>query len=95
MMPSSKAAKQHRHDYIRSTIARDKAALSAEPDEGETVADVFYRTEPHPQASKLAPGKHAFPAWVISHGELPRYQRKVLIPLQERDSKSDPAAGTN
>ncbi|TCR82363.1 alpha/beta hydrolase [Rhizobium sp. BK376] len=26
------------------------------PDEGETVADVFYRAEPHPQAPKLAPG---------------------------------------
>jgi pimeloyl-ACP methyl ester carboxylesterase len=25
------------------------------PDEGETVADVFYRTEPHPLAPKLAP----------------------------------------
>lgn len=29
------------------------AALA--PDEGETVADVFYRDEPHPQAPKLAP----------------------------------------
>jgi pimeloyl-ACP methyl ester carboxylesterase len=29
------------------------AALA--PDEGETVADVFYRTEPHPLAPKLAP----------------------------------------
>ena len=29
------------------------AALA--PDEGETVADVFYRAEPHPQAPKLAP----------------------------------------
>ena len=28
------------------------------PDEGETVADVFYRTEPHPQAPKLAPDDH-------------------------------------
>ncbi|HEY4078253.1 MAG TPA: alpha/beta hydrolase [Rhizomicrobium sp.] len=29
------------------------AALA--PDEGETVADVFYRAKPHPQAPKLAP----------------------------------------
>lgn len=29
------------------------AALA--PDEGETVADVFYRTDPHPQAPNLAP----------------------------------------
>jgi pimeloyl-ACP methyl ester carboxylesterase len=32
------------------------AALA--PDEGETVADVFYRTAPHPQAPKLAPDCH-------------------------------------
>jgi pimeloyl-ACP methyl ester carboxylesterase len=32
------------------------AALA--PDEGETVADVFYRAEPHPQAPKLAPDDH-------------------------------------
>ncbi len=32
------------------------AALA--PDEGETVADVFYRNEPHPQAPKLAPDAH-------------------------------------
>lgn len=34
------------------------AALA--PDEGETVAQVFYRDEPHPQAPKLAPDKHGF-----------------------------------
>lgn len=28
------------------------------PDEGETVAEVFYRGEPHPQAPKLAPDSH-------------------------------------
>lgn len=32
------------------------AALA--PDEGETVANVFYRTEPHPMAPKLAPNRH-------------------------------------
>jgi pimeloyl-ACP methyl ester carboxylesterase len=32
------------------------AALA--PDEGETVADVFYRNEPHPLAPKLAPDEH-------------------------------------
>src|SRR5580658_3494411 len=32
------------------------AALA--PDEGETVADVFYRAQPHPQAPKLAPDAH-------------------------------------
>ena len=54
------------HAYAGAVIAatRDEkvkalvyvAALA--PDEGETVADVFYRTEPHPQAPKLAPDKH-------------------------------------
>jgi pimeloyl-ACP methyl ester carboxylesterase len=28
------------------------------PDEGETVADVFYRVPPHPRAPKLAPDSH-------------------------------------
>jgi pimeloyl-ACP methyl ester carboxylesterase len=32
------------------------AALA--PDEGETVADVFYHAQPHPQAPKLAPDAH-------------------------------------
>src|SRR5580692_11045993 len=32
------------------------AALA--PDEGETVADVFYRGKPHPQTPKLAPDAH-------------------------------------
>ena len=32
------------------------AALA--PDEGETVAEVFYRTPPHPEAPKLAPDGH-------------------------------------
>lgn len=32
------------------------AALA--PNEGETVADAFYRGEPHPQAPKLAPDRH-------------------------------------
>jgi pimeloyl-ACP methyl ester carboxylesterase len=34
------------------------AALA--PDEGETVADVFYRGETHPQAPKLAPDEHGW-----------------------------------
>jgi len=54
------------HAYAGAVIAatRDEkvgalvyvAALA--PDEGETVADVFYRATPHPQAPKLAPDKH-------------------------------------
>ncbi len=55
------------HAYAGAVIAATRsekvkalvyvAALA--PKEGETVADVFYRTEPHPQAPKLAPDDHA------------------------------------
>jgi pimeloyl-ACP methyl ester carboxylesterase len=54
------------HAYAGAVIAatRDEkvkglvyvAALA--PDEGETVADIFYRGTPHPQAPKLAPDNH-------------------------------------
>jgi pimeloyl-ACP methyl ester carboxylesterase len=54
------------HAYAGAVIAATRsqkvkalvyvAALA--PDEGETVADVFYRAEPHPQAPKLAPDAH-------------------------------------
>jgi len=54
------------HAYAGAVIAATRsdkvkalvyvAALA--PDEGETVADVFYRTEPHPQAPKLTPDDH-------------------------------------
>ncbi len=55
------------HAYAGAVIAatRDQkvrslvyvAALA--PDEGETVADVFYRAEPHPKAPKLTPDNHS------------------------------------
>jgi pimeloyl-ACP methyl ester carboxylesterase len=54
------------HAYAGAVIAatRDEkvkalvyvAALA--PDEGETVAEVFYRTDPHPQAPRLGPDNH-------------------------------------
>src|SRR5262245_53309550 len=54
------------HAYAGAVIAATRsdkvkalvyvAALA--PDEGETVADVFYRTEPHPLAPKLLPDDH-------------------------------------
>jgi pimeloyl-ACP methyl ester carboxylesterase len=54
------------HAYAGAVIAATRsdkvkglvyvAALA--PDEGETVADVFYRCEPHPLAPKLAPDDH-------------------------------------
>ena len=43
-----------RSDNVRALVYI--AALA--PDEGETVAQVFYRGEPHPQAPKLAPDDH-------------------------------------
>jgi pimeloyl-ACP methyl ester carboxylesterase len=41
------------------------AALA--PDEGETVAQVFYRDEPHGEAPKLAPDRHGF-LWMPEDG---------------------------
>jgi pimeloyl-ACP methyl ester carboxylesterase len=41
------------------------AALA--PDEGETVADVFYRAKPHPQAPQLAPDEHGL-IWMPQEG---------------------------
>ncbi|MGB2624593.1 MAG: alpha/beta hydrolase [Candidatus Acidiferrum sp.] len=41
------------------------AALA--PDHGETVANVFYRNEPHPDAPKLAPDPHGF-IWMSEDG---------------------------
>jgi pimeloyl-ACP methyl ester carboxylesterase len=41
------------------------AALA--PDEDETVADVFYRAAPHPEAPKLAPDAHGF-IWMPEEG---------------------------
>jgi len=41
------------------------AALA--PDAGETVAQVFYREEPHPEAPKLSPDAHGF-IWMPADG---------------------------
>src|SRR5271156_3984028 len=44
---------------IRSERVKALVYVSAlAPDEGETVADVFYRGQPHPLAPKLAPDQH-------------------------------------
>ena len=84
------------HAYAGAVIAatRDEkvralvyvAALA--PDEGETVADVFYRAEPHPQAPNLAPDKHgliylpeeAFAAAFAQHA--PVEEQVVLAAVQ-------------
>jgi pimeloyl-ACP methyl ester carboxylesterase len=59
------------------------------PDEGETVADVFYRAEPHPQAPKLAPDDHgliylpeaAFAAAFAQHATV---EEQVLLAAVQR-----------
>ena len=50
-----------RNERVKSLIY--VAALA--PAEGETVADVFYRANPHPQAPKLAPDSHGL-IWLPS-----------------------------
>jgi pimeloyl-ACP methyl ester carboxylesterase len=48
-----------RHCATRSEKVKALVYLAAlAPDEGETVADVFYSRTPHPQAPKLAPDAH-------------------------------------
>ena len=50
-------------DRVKSLVYL--AALA--PDEGETVANVFYRAAPHPEAPKLAPDRHGF-IWMPEEG---------------------------
>jgi pimeloyl-ACP methyl ester carboxylesterase len=63
------------HAYAGAVIAtvndeRVKALVyiaALAPDEGETVADVFYRNEQHPQAPKLSPDQDGF-IWMPDDG---------------------------
>lgn len=63
------------HAYAGAVIAaandeRVKALVyvaALAPDEGETVAEVFYRDEAHPQAPKLAPDKDGW-IWMSEEG---------------------------
>jgi len=53
-----------------STNARVRALAfiaALAPDEGETVAEVFYREKPHPKAPHLAPDAHGF-IWMPREG---------------------------
>ena len=52
-----------REDRVKALVYI--AALA--PDEGETVAKVFYRDTPHPEAPKLAPDSHGF-IWMPEDG---------------------------
>ncbi len=51
------------HERVRSLVYI--AALA--PDENETVADVFYRAAPHPEAPRLAPDAHGY-IWMPEDG---------------------------
>jgi pimeloyl-ACP methyl ester carboxylesterase len=51
------------HDRVKSLVYI--AGLA--PDEGEAVADVFYRTAPHPKAPKLVPDDYGF-IWMPEEG---------------------------
>ena len=51
------------HERVRGLVFI--AALT--PDEGETVAEVFYREQPHPQAPQLAPDSHGV-IWMPDQG---------------------------
>jgi pimeloyl-ACP methyl ester carboxylesterase len=84
------------HAYAGAVIAlarpeRVKALVyvtALAPEEGEKVADVFYRLEPHPQAPKLAPDSNgliwlpdeAFAAAFAQHGSAD--QHAVLAAVQ-------------
>jgi pimeloyl-ACP methyl ester carboxylesterase len=72
------------NDRVKSLVY--VAALA--PDEGETVADVFYRADPHPEAPRLAPDKHGF-IWMPEEGfshavahTLPQDQATIMAAVQ-------------
>jgi pimeloyl-ACP methyl ester carboxylesterase len=63
------------------------AALA--PDEGETVADVFYRVEPHPLAPKLAPDAHGLiylpePAFAAAFAQYAAAEELALLAAVQR-----------
>lgn len=71
-------------DRVKSLVY--VAALA--PDEGETVADVFYRAEPHPDAPHLAPDEHGV-IWMPEEGfsravahKVPQDQATIMSAVQ-------------
>lgn len=73
-----------REDRVKALVYI--AALA--PDEGETVAQVFYRDELHPNAPKLTPDKHGF-LWMPEEGfhqavahKAPTEQKSILAAVQ-------------
>jgi len=74
-----------RSEKVRSLVY--VAALA--PAEGETVADVFNRAEPHPMAPKLAPDSHGF-IWLpdrtfaAAFAQLANPQEQILLAAIQR-----------
>jgi pimeloyl-ACP methyl ester carboxylesterase len=73
-----------REDRVKALVYI--AALA--PDEGETVAEVFYRDELHPNAPKLGPDRHGF-LWMPESGfhqavahKAPTDQKSILAAVQ-------------
>ena len=63
------------------------AALA--PDQGETVADVFYRTPPHPRAPQLAPDRHGLiylpqPAFAAAFAPNATREEQALLTAVQR-----------
>ena len=74
-----------RGEKVRSLVYI--AALA--PDEGETVADVFYRAEPHPMAPKLAPDNHGLiwlpeAAFAAAFAQNARAEEQALLAAVQR-----------
>jgi pimeloyl-ACP methyl ester carboxylesterase len=74
-----------RSEKVRSLVY--VAALA--PAEGETVADVFNRAEPHPMAPKLAPDSHGFiwlpdGAFAAAFAQLATPEEQVLLAAIQR-----------
>lgn len=71
-------------DRVKSLVY--VAALA--PDEGETVADVFYHADPHPEAPRLAPDDHGFiwmPEEAFCHAvahKVPQDQATIMFSVQ-------------
>jgi pimeloyl-ACP methyl ester carboxylesterase len=73
------------NDRVRALVY--VAALA--PDEGETVAEVFYREKPHPQAPQLAPDAHGFiwmprDAFAIAFAQNATSDRAALFAATQR-----------
>jgi pimeloyl-ACP methyl ester carboxylesterase len=74
-----------RSEKVRSLVY--VAALA--PAEGETVADVFNRAEPHPMAPKLAPDSHGFiwlpdGAFAAAFAQLATPEEQILLAAIQR-----------